>query len=62
MLPTMFRELLRSTLYSSSRLFSSSATRRFEFFDAEDELVAGLSRGKAQNLFYLLYHKIEVVE
>ena len=34
----------------------------FEFFDAENELVAGLSRGKPQNLFYLLYHKIEVVE
>ena len=34
----------------------------FEFFHAEYELVAGLSRGKAQNLFYLVYHKTEVVE
>src|SRR5206468_3074115 len=29
----------------------------FEFFHAEYELVAGFSRGKAQNLFYLVYHK-----
>src|SRR6266436_7450376 len=34
----------------------------FEFFHAEYELVAGLSRGKTQNLFYLVYHKTEVVE
>jgi len=34
----------------------------FEFFHAEYELVAGLSRGKPQNLFYLVYHKIEVIE
>src|SRR6266436_9302784 len=31
MLPTMFRELLRSTLYSSSRPFSSRATRDSSF-------------------------------
>src|SRR5216110_2564103 len=31
MLPTIFRELLRSTLYSSSRPFSSSATRDSSF-------------------------------
>src|ERR1043166_4033979 len=31
MLPTIFRELLRSTLYSSSRPFSSTATRDSSF-------------------------------
>ena len=35
---------------------------RFEFFYAEYDLVAGLSRRKPQNFFYLVYHKIEIVE
>src|SRR5439155_4620603 len=34
----------------------------FEFFHAEYQLVAGLSRGKPQNLFYLVYHKTEEVD
>ena len=57
----MFREFLRSALYSSSRPFSSRATRDSSFY-AEYEFVASLARGKTQKFFYLVYHKTEGVD
>jgi hypothetical protein len=53
MLPTMFRELLRSTLYSSRRPFSSRATRDSSFSTLSMSLLP-VFRDERPKIFFTL--------
>ena len=55
----MLREVLRSTLYSSSRPFSSSATRRSSFSTLTISLLPVLRTDRPKILSYLVYHNSE---
>src|SRR5438046_10389582 len=59
MLPTMFRELLRSTLYSSSRPFSSSATRDSSFSTLSMSLLPVLREERPKIFFTLSIIKLK---
>ena len=52
----MLRELLRSTLYSSSRPFSSRATRRSSFSTLMISLLPVLRRDKTKKSFHFFDH------
>ena len=58
----MLREVLRSTLYSSSRPFSSSATRRSSFSTLMISLLPVLREERPKNLFTLSIINLKVGE
>src|SRR5438046_3448725 len=59
MLPTIFRELLRSTLYSSSRPFSSRATRDSSFSTLRTSLLPVLREERPKIFLTLSIIKLE---
>src|SRR5882724_525601 len=59
MLPTILREFLRSTLYSSSRPFSSSATRDSSFSTLSISLLPVLREERPKIFFTLSIIKVK---
>ena len=57
MLPTMLRELFALDAIFFEPAVFEQRDAALEFFDVDDEFVAGLATRQAQNSFHLFYHK-----